>query len=232
MRYFKYKHPKTTERRVLREQYATLDDEKKKLVRKDRLLRALSRTLFIVSSVSCGIGLNWLISRIPEPKMLPLTLLAMLGELVLRILSIVVAIAIGALLSIPIAKRVNDSERTVEREVLSRACEHLRAYYGLCEPCLVTKCFDSSNPIFPKHDVCLFFVEGELRLTANLTYGFFHGDKDPGCYAMHANEITLSQVQYGHHTATQLEADGVTFLLGQRALPFIRKHILTTDAPN
>ncbi len=52
-----------------------------------------------------------------------------------------------------------------------------------------------------------------------------------GCYAMTAEEIRLSQAQHKQHPATDLEADGVTFLLGQRAQPFIQKYFLSINAP-
>lgn len=99
----------------------------------------------------------------------------------------------------------------------------MRDYYQLQEPYIITKCFDATDKKFRNHDVCIFIVEGELRITADLVRGFLHGERDLGCYAFMPNEIILSKQQNGNHLVAELRADDNVFLLGYRAKGFIEK---------
>ena len=82
----------------------------------------------------------------------------------------------------------------MKKEIFSKACEHLRRYYKLQEPYVVTKCFTATDKRFQNHDVCIFVVGDELRMTADLTRGFLYGERDLGCYAFKKEEII-----HGHH---------------------------------
>ncbi len=104
------------------------------------------------------------------------------------------------------------------------ACSHLRAYYGIKEPYLITKCYEASDKRFTKKDICLYFAGGELRITADLVNGFQKAYKDIGCYAMTADELAVRSVPYENRYATELVAGDTHFLLGSRARKFIKIH--------
>lgn len=91
---------------------------------------------------------------------------------------------------------------------------------------MITKCFDSTDRKFKNHDVCIFIVGDELRLTADLVRGFLHGERDLGCYAFKRHEITLSKLQEGNHLIAELKAENTAFLLGYRAKGFIDKNFI------
>lgn len=109
------------------------------------------------------------------------------------------------------------------REDAASGCLHLRRYYRLEKPYLLTKCYDSSIKGFVDHDICLFFVEGDLRLTVDLVNGFTHGWKDLGCYTLQLDELSLSNVKIGSREALELKAGKIWFLLGKRAGGFIQR---------
>ena len=93
-------------------------------------------------------------------------------------------------------------------------------------PYIITKCFDAADKKFQKHDVCLFIVGDELRITADLIHGFLHGERDLGCYAFVKHEITLSKQPCGQQLMLEMKAGENTFLLGYRAKGFIEKNFI------
>ena len=114
----------------------------------------------------------------------------------------------------------------MKKEIFSKACKHLRDYYQLKAPYIITKCFNSTDERFANHDVCIFVVGDELRITTNLVQGFLHGERDLGCYAFKKEEITLSKHNDGNHLIAELKANKIVFLLGYRAKGFINKFFL------
>ena len=86
--------------------------------------------------------------------------------------------------------------------------------------------FNSTDKKFANHDVCIFVVGDELRITTNLVQGFLHGERDLGCYAFKKEEITLSKHNDGNHLIAELKANKIVFLLGYRAKGFINKFFL------
>lgn len=104
-----------------------------------------------------------------------------------------------------------------------RCCQQLQQHYGFQKPYWVTKCFDCTGRGFRGRDVCLFFVDGELRITGDLHSGYFRPEQDPGCYCLSREETTVRTVQWEERTAMELTAGNVRFLLGIRALPFLEK---------
>ena len=101
-----------------------------------------------------------------------------------------------------------------------------REYYGWTEPCVVTKCYDSSDKVFAKRDVCIFVADGELRVCANLKYGFSFREKDLGCYAFKPDEISVNLINENNILITELKSNEVSFRLGRRAKSFIEKDFL------
>ena len=94
------------------------------------------------------------------------------------------------------------------------------------EPYIITKCFDAADKRFRDHDVCIFLVGDELRITTDLVRGFLHGERDLGCYAFSRKEITVSKQQDGEHLVAELKSDNTFFVLGYRAKGFIEKNFL------
>jgi hypothetical protein len=90
----------------------------------------------------------------------------------------------------------------------------------------VTKCYCSSDKRFTRHDVCIYVVEDELRITANLHYGFFDPKRDLGCYCMAPQEICLSETRHEDRPAIELTVDGVSFALGIKAKSFVEKYVV------
>lgn len=101
-----------------------------------------------------------------------------------------------------------------------------REYYGWTEPCVVTKCYDSSDKRFIKRDVCIFVADGELRISADLKHGFSFREKDLGCYAFKPDEISVNLINENNILITELKSNEVSFRLGRRAKSFIEKDFL------
>lgn len=59
----------------------------------------------------------------------------------------------------------------MKKKIFSKACGHLRDYYELQEPYIITNCFEATDKNFKNHDVCIFVVGDELRLTTDLVRG-------------------------------------------------------------
>lgn len=132
----------------------------------------------------------------------------------------------GAALAISVAEikqRTAYTEIPRREEYRRSGCEKLREYYGYRDPVWVTKCFDSTDRPFRQQDVCLFFVDGELRITGDLHNGYFRPERDPGCYCLSLEETTVRTVQWEERTAIELTAGQTRFLLGIRTLPFLNK---------
>ena len=99
-------------------------------------------------------------------------------------------------------------------------------FYQFQEPFLVTKCYHCDDRRFDRHDVCMFAVGDELRITANLHYGFFDPKRDLGCYCLTRDEIVLSDTQYKDRLAVELQAEDVSFVLAAQAAAYIKKLFL------
>lgn len=227
MRYFKYKNTKATENAALKAQYAELTKEEKRLARKNKLLDKLNTIVFysvsIIFIACCSGG----IVQIPPPENWFLVILYYIAIGVLLLISAVVCFIIGGIVAYPIRRKIDTEKRVIKRRILSKACLHLSKYYELQEPCIVTKCYDSSDKRFTNHDVCIFVAGDELRITTNLKHGFFHGENDLGCYAFKSDEITVSKLQGEKFLIAELKSDDVDFLLGYRAKSFIEKNFLS-----
>ena len=226
MRYFKYKNTnQTIEKQALHEQYATLNREEKRQIRKQNALSHLGLGLFCIVSALCAGTLFYLIGQIPKPTLLWLNILTGTAKGLLYLFAGITSLLSGFIVSTPFWNKATVNQKQIKRDILGRACAHLRSYYGVQDPCLVTKCYDSSDAVFKNHDVCLFFCMGELRITTDLTRGFFHGNRDLGCYVFEKDEFSCEATQYNEWTATELRAGEMRFLLGKRALPFVRKYM-------
>ncbi len=235
MRYFRHSHTNQLHNNALKEHYRSLTKDEKKTFCKERFWRRFATilgTVCYVVSFSAGICL---LKLIPMPNNSLLEILVMLGKV---IAGIVLLIACGFLtygVCLPLIKKVESYNIPAMKKIIfSKACSHLRDYYGLQEPYIITKCFDSSNKVFKDHDVCIFVIDDELRITTDLISGFLYPEKDLGCYSFKKNEIVLTKISNGNHLILELKAsegvsDEIVFLLGYRAKGFIKKNFLNND---
>lgn len=222
MRYFKYDGP-TPDLSELRKQYNRAD----RPLCWVSILRKLGTVVFFLVFIGSFAGIIYLIHLImPQEEGIFGLILSMLGWICWVSLALPISAIIGCLAAAPLWNVGVKQEKQIQREALQKACDHLRPFYGFREPCLVTKCYRSSDAKWNRHDVCIYIVEDELRITANLQYGFFHPEKDLGCYGLTLQEITMQNGHFRDVPAIELEADGVSFLLSCAARPFIEKQFL------
>ena len=227
MRFFKYKNENKNYNNALKEQYKSLTADEKHIVRKEKRLRKFSTIVTLLVFFSCMFFGIYLITLIPIPDWWLWEIIVVIGEIILGLLLLYVGGIITFGLTTPLWKKLESFNLpSMKKEIFSKACSHLRDYYELQEPCIVTKCFESTDKSFSNHDVCIFVVRDELRITADLKRGFLYGWKDLGSYAFKQNEITILKHQDGKYLRVELNAGDVSFLLGYRAKSFIEKHFL------
>lgn len=225
VRYFKYKNTDKNFNSALKEQYKALTVDEKRTIRKQRIWEKVSTIVFYIVFFACAIAGIWLITLIPKLSGSFWGILGFVGKVMLGIVVLIVSGFLTAGLTKPLWKKVESFHLpSMKKEIFSKACGHLREYYGLQEPYIVTKCFDASDEAFKNHDVCIFVVGEELRITTDLIRGFLYGERDLGCYAFQKDEILLSKQQNGSRLIAELKAGTASFLLGYRAKSFIEKN--------
>ncbi len=228
MRYFKYKKTDKNIKIAFKEQYKTLTEEEKRTVRREKVWRKISEIISAVFFFACMVMGIFALKQIPIPENWFLEILVIIGVVLLGIILLVISGVVSLGLTMPLWKKVDSFHLpTMKKEIFSKACGHLREYYGLQEPYIVTKCFDATEEAFKNHDVCIFVINDELRITTDLVKGFLHGERDLGCYALTCDEITISKRQEGKRLIAELKAKDITFLLGYRAKGFIEKNFIS-----
>lgn len=225
MRYFKYKNTNKNFNVALKERYKTLTEDEKRTFRKEKRWRKFSTIVSFVIFICFTVAGFFLLRLIPMPRAWFLEVLVIVGKWIAFFIIMIAASILTFGLTRPLWKKVESFHiPSMKKVIFSKACQHLREYYKLQDPYIVTKCFDATDEKFKNHDVCIFVVGDELRITADLFRGFLHGERDLGCYAFEMNEITLSKQQNGDHLIAELKADNTVFLLGYRAKSFIEKN--------
>ena len=225
MRYFKYDMLKAEDRKMVYKD-VELTDKEKKIERQGKILNACGTILFslvLISSFVCG---SILITKIPLPENPFLLILAFAGRLALDLFAVVVAVIIGTVISYPVYKKAQAKLAIRKRIYFDKALISLREFYGWAEPCIVTKCYDSSDKEFKNRDICLFVFDNELRITADLKHGFSIRENDPGCYTFKVNEFSLEQFQGEKFLITKFKSEDLVFHLGRRAKGFIEKRFI------
>ena len=227
MRYFRYKNADRNINNALKEQYKSLTENEKRIFRKEKRWRKLSTATQLVIYFSCiAVGV-YLLKLIPEPSGWYWEILTFIGKILAGLVFVILGGILTVAFTMPLWKKVESFHLpSIKKEIFSKACGHLRDYYGLQEPYIITKCFDSTDKKFQNHDVCIFVVDDELRLTTDLVNGFLHGERDKGCYAFERDEITLSKQQDGTHLIVELRTNSIAFKLGYRAKGYIVKNFL------
>ena len=153
--------------------------------------------------------------------------LVIVGKVIVGLIFLILGGVVTVELTMPLWKKVKSFHiPSMKKNIFSKACGHLRDYYELQEPYIITKCFDASDKKFQNHDVCIFVVRDELRLTTDLVHGFLHGERDLGCYVFRRDEITISKQQDGNHLIAELKVGDTVFLLGYHSKGYIEKNFL------
>ena len=234
MRYFRYKNTNKNINIALKEQYKALTEDEKRTFRKQKALAKFGIVTFLVVYACCVLVGMCLLQFIPTPSNGALEILIIIGKVIGGFVWIFFVSSILSFgLTTPLWKKADTYNiPLIKKEIFSKACAHLRDYYKLQEPYIITKCFDATNPNFKNHDVCLFVVGDELRMTADLVQGFLHGERDLGCYVFKRDEIFLSKQQNGKQLILELKAGNEAFLLGYRAKSFIEKTLQQNKGTN
>lgn len=230
MRYFKYKNTKKNMNNALKEQYLTLTKDEKRTVRRKKLWERCSSIVAFIIFFSCLFASVYLLKTIPHPGSKWLEVLVVLGKVIIGFVLLIVSGFLAYGITYPLLKKVESYHiPLMKKEIFSKACAHLRDHYGLQEPCIITKCYDSTDENFKNHDVCIFVVNDELRITTNLIRGFLHGHRDLGCYAFKRDEIVISKKCENNLLIAELKAEDTIFLLGYRAKRFVENSFLSRN---
>ena len=220
MRYFKCNEP-TDPKQTAVTLTTELTKEQKKKNRRGNFLNIIATVLLFTIGIGGFIGCCYMIAEIPSPQNPFFFVLSVIGMVILGFGALIVSFLLGTLVTSPIFKKSEKYVFRPKKTVLTPTCMHLREYYGWKEPCIVTKCYNSSDESFKSRDVCIFVAGDELRITSNLKYGFSDREKDLGCYAFTLDEISLRQIQGEQFLITELKTGGAAFFLGRRAKNYI-----------
>lgn len=228
MRYFKYKNTDKSRNQALKAQYKSLTAEEKRIFRREKRWRWMHNALCFLILFFYMVVVVRMLKLIPVPTQWFVRLLASIGRYLIGFLLSIPGAMLAGWLTTPLRKKADSFHiPSMKKEIFSRACAHLREYYGLQEPYLLTKCFGASDPKFKDHDVCIYVAGDELRITTDLINGFLHGSRDLGCYAFRRDEITLTKQHRSDQLILELNSGDAVFLLGYRAKGFIEQQFLT-----
>lgn len=229
MRYFKY-DGEIPNIESLRKKGRELSGAMNRHRRRGKYLGTLGTVVFWVLFGLLGAGQVFLINLIfPEEEGVIGVVVGFVAKGILYGFAFILAAILGAVAAAPLWGKREHAEKALLREALSDACAQLREFYGLQEPFLATKCYRCDDRRFDRHDVCMFVVDNELRITANLHYGFFHPKRDLGCYGLTRQEISLADTQYKDRAAVELRAEGIGFVLAPQARAFIQRYFLAEE---
>lgn len=226
MRYFRYGGNRSTERAAQRERFKELSLEQRKIERRANLRDFFATVVFFTVWCATVSAAAIALSLIPSAENDLLFVLQIIGNVILVLGAIIVGLILAALVASPLYSKIFRTTLPTSRTVLHAACAHLRRFYGLCEPYVITKCFDSTDANFVGHDVCIFVVGKELRITANIVYGFADSDCDLGCYSFLCDELTLNKIDEDGQLSLELSAGDVSFRLGYRARGYIMRNLI------
>lgn len=220
MRYFKYKKQNLTYKYALKEFYASLDPNEKRIFRREKLLPVIS---FILFFLFFGIG-GALMALIPKPSFWLLAILYFVAIVIIGIALLIICFLLTNAITQPLWNKVKLNPPQIKRSIFQRSCAHLREFYNLKEPYIITKCYESTDKSFEKRDVCVFIANDELRVTADIVHGFLYGYKDLGCYCFKPDEIKLSKICKDKLLILELKCENTVFYLGYRAKSYIEKN--------
>lgn len=204
-----------------------MTEDEKYTFRKKKHWKKFSTIVTLIIYTSCLVAGIFLLKSIPLPNAWLWKTLVIICKVIVGFILLIACSILTVALTMPLWKKVESFHiPSIKKAIFSKACKHLRDYYQLQEPYIITKCFDATDKKFQNHDVCIFIVEDELRITTDIVHGFLYGERDLGCYAFKLNEISLAKQQSGNHLVAELRAGNNIFLLGYRAKGFIQHNLL------
>ena len=217
---------------AMREQYLSLTEDEKRTVRKEKFWSALNCGVLFIAFFTCVVASVFFLKKIPNTENAWLEALIIIGKTLAGLILIFISCIIAYWITFPLRRKAEkyNIPLKIKKEIFHKACKHLRDYYGLQEPYIITKCFDSTDAKFKNHDVCIFIVGDELRITTDLINGFLYGSKDLGCYAFKRNESAIAKKYKNNRLIAELKANDTVFLLGYRAKAFIEKNFTLKTA--
>lgn len=230
MRYFKYTYTNKTYSNALKEQYKSLTKDEKATVRKEKMWTKISIVVYFVLFAIFLLMAYCLLEFTPPQEKWGWAFALGAAKVLIGLVLFILSGVLAAVLVTPFWKKAESyNVPKMKKEISSKACEHLRSYYGLQQPYIITKCFDATDKKFCNKDVCVFFVGEELRITTDIVKGFIHGERDLGCYAFKKQEIVLTKKHRSNQLAVKLEADGTMFLLGYKSKRFIENNFICAE---
>ena len=205
-------------------QYTNLTEQEEKKNRQAKILETLATvfSLFLFLSLFVG-GLVMFVSLAPSSDTPVLRAFFFLFVFLFALLMFFASIFVAGLVVSPITKKAEKMRTYPNPSRFDKSALLLRERYGWNEPCVVTKCYDSSDRRFQNRDVCLFCVDNELRLTIDLKHGFSIKEVDLGCYAWSLDELSVELIQGENYLITELKSTDVFFHLGRRAKGYIER---------
>ena len=222
-----YKHPTTIEGyNAHKALYKALDKKEKRQYKKAKFFGYIGTLVAFITACLC-IVVAILISNLFKPFADGFFFYILNGiiKFLFRACCFIVSLILSVLLALPLWNMGTKHQKEQKDILRFKATEHLRTAYKLTEPCLVTKCYECLDDAkFNLHDVCIFVVGDELRITTNLLHGFFNPANDLGCYMFSKDEATVTMIPYKETVAAKLACSEITFILGQRAYKFIKKN--------
>ena len=224
MRHFKYESLPDTDKMTARERKNYMTKEEKRLNVIDRIVTVIVIITFFAVWAGVFAASWWLMYRIPVFNGVTFVL-DVLAYILLFAVGILGGFVLGAVVASLMGTVNNALRKRIKASVNSRYKEALHAFYGFCEPYVVTKCYECTEKCFNDHDVCIFFSDGELRITADITRDVIGRDKDLGCIAIDIGEVTCSLAERESYTATELRCNDTEIVLGERAYEFIEQNI-------
>jgi len=226
MRYFKCNNLKPEDREFIA-QDIPLTEQERKSNRQGKFLNSVAIVLASIVFLTLFFGSEFMIVQVPVSGNPFSLVLAVVGMIISTFGVLIGSILIGSLVTSPIFKKAQ-KKLIVQRSILiDKALISLREYYGWKEPCVVTKCYDSSDQKFKNRDMCIFLADDELRLSADLKYGFSIRENDLGCYVFQRDEISVEYIQGEQFLITELKSGDVVFRLGRRAKGFIERNFIS-----
>lgn len=225
MRYFQYNRIDLRNNDNLKDEYIALIEKEKSEVKKDKKYTRLSLAISTVAFILYIIISAVVLLSIPTPDSYFITMLI----LTIKITSAFVLLPVGIWLMFwglypSLEQRFHANYTKVINKYITNSCPYLRAYYGLEDPYIVTKCYDSSDRDFKNSDICIFIVNDELHISPVLVNGFFNMEREVDCYAFMRYELGLAPVKKSKLSTYELRSGDTYFILDKHAKKFFDTH--------
>lgn len=221
MKYLKYKKMNEVMRLTKKEYIASCSkDEQRKIKRRifwTKNIRFVGMLIFF----SVFFIFLYFITRIPQPKNTFLSILFGITCFFFVLLDILVCCFVIGLPFGYMVDKISYSFPNLTKEYRAILSNDMKKFYGLNDTYLITKCFFSTDKKFNNHDICIFKVGNEIRITTNIVYGFLHNHCELGCYSISFDELKLYKDDYNNKRVAVLKFGKEKFVIGIKAYAYI-----------